>query len=74
MILNFSSLVGRLCSGVVAHNVGAPLTIACCALCCGAVTLGMVGAAGVAGVVLVGVLFGFFAGACEPPFLPPSPP
>ena len=70
MILNFSSLVGRLSSGFAAHNFGAPLTIVLCALCCGAVTLGMIGVQSVASVVLVGVFFGFFAGACKPPRVP----
>lgn len=64
MILNFCSFVGRLSSGFIAHRIGAPITITAASLACTAVVLGMIGVKDVAGVVCVGIFFGYAAGVC----------
>ncbi|THH00733.1 hypothetical protein EW026_g1870 [Hermanssonia centrifuga] len=63
VILNFGSFVGRLSSGFAAHAFGVPIVITLSAGCCSAVILGMIGLKSVTSVVLVGLFFGFFAGA-----------
>ncbi|EKM56382.1 uncharacterized protein PHACADRAFT_118039 [Phanerochaete carnosa HHB-10118-sp] len=63
VILNFSSLVGRISSGFVAQKIGGPIGITFSAMCCSAVILAMIGIKTVTSVVLVAIFFGFFAGS-----------
>ncbi|KAJ7246927.1 MFS general substrate transporter [Mycena rebaudengoi] len=62
VIMNASSFVGRLFPGFVSHRLGVKPMITV-ALGCGAILiLGMIGVQSVASVVIIGVLYGFFAG------------
>jgi len=65
VILNASNFIGRVTSGYIAAVIGVPnLTIVATALS-GLVILGMIGLSSLASVVVIGVLYGYFAGVCK---------
>ncbi|KAI0341396.1 MFS general substrate transporter [Trametopsis cervina] len=65
VILNACQLLGRLATAFVAQRFGAPLVIMASSGCCAAIVWGMIGIHSPTSVVLVGVFFGFFAGAYQ---------
>ena len=65
MILNLSSFVGRLVAGFAGQTFGVATVSSISVGCCAAVALGMIGVKDVAGIVVVGIVFGFFWGICE---------
>ncbi|OBZ66095.1 Riboflavin transporter MCH5 [Grifola frondosa] len=72
VIMNFSSFIGRLASGLVAHKFGVPNMIVGATFCCAVLILGMIGLGSLASVVVIGVIYGFFSGtyvALLPPLM-----
>jgi hypothetical protein len=62
--MNFSSFVGRLSPGLYVNSLGIDNVIAVTAGCCSILILGMIGVKTISGVVLIGIIYGFFAGIC----------
>ena len=67
--MNFSSFVGRLSPAFYANALGIENIIAVTTGCCSIMILGMIGIKSVAGVVSIGIIYGFFAGICKPIWL-----
>ena len=65
MIVNVASLAGRLAAGFIGQIFGVDNMTVISVGVCAAVTLAMVALKNIAGVVVIGVLFGFFWGLCE---------
>lgn len=65
VILNFSSIFGRLAPGFLANTVGVGNMMAISTGCCSVLIFAMIGLKSVVSVVIIGVLYGFFAGSCE---------
>ncbi|OBZ66090.1 Riboflavin transporter MCH5 [Grifola frondosa] len=65
VIMNFSSFIGRLAPGFVAHKFGVPNMIAGATFCCAVLILGMTGVGSLASVVVIGVIYGFFVGTYD---------
>lgn len=63
--MNFCSFVGRFTAGFFAQVFGVANMIVVATGACAAVILGMLGLHSVVSVVLIGVTFGLFAGACK---------
>jgi hypothetical protein len=67
--MNFSSFIGRLSPSLFANYVPAEYIIAVSTSGCSILVFGMIGVKSIAGVVVFGVIYGFFAGICKTYFL-----
>ena len=65
VIMNASSLLGRVSIGFVANKLGGANIVIVSASCCAVVILGMIGLSDAASVVAIAVLYGLFSGICE---------
>ena len=65
MIVNACSFFGRLAPGLVANKLGVTNILTISAFICAALILSMIALGNVASVVVIGILYGFFSGACE---------
>ena len=65
VIMNASSFVGRLSPGFFAQKLGVENMTLASTLACTVLIFGMIGLGSVASVVVIGVIYGFFAGTCE---------
>ncbi|KAH9934443.1 MFS general substrate transporter [Epithele typhae] len=63
VILNGCSVLGRLSAGLIAQRFGVTWTVALFSFICVACTFGFIGLSSVTSVVVIGVIFGYFAGA-----------
>ena len=63
--MNFASLIGRLSPGLVVHRLGVANMLVAAAGCGSVLILSMIALKSVASVVVIGVIYGFFAGVCE---------
>ena len=68
-MLSFASFWGRLASGFAVRSIGVGNLIVLSAFCCSAINFSMAGLASAGSVVVLAVLYGFFAGMCECTFL-----
>ncbi|PCH38482.1 MFS general substrate transporter [Wolfiporia cocos MD-104 SS10] len=62
VIMNSASFVGRLSPGFFAHRVGIANMICFATFCCTAMIFAFIGLGSVASVVVIGIIFGYFAG------------
>ncbi|KAG2133304.1 major facilitator superfamily domain-containing protein [Suillus clintonianus] len=62
VILNVSNCVGRVTSGFIVRFTGVPNLIIISSISCGVLILGMIGLNSLASVVVLGMLYGYFAG------------
>ncbi|CCM00176.1 uncharacterized protein FIBRA_02204 [Fibroporia radiculosa] len=62
VIMNGCSFVGRLTPGFFAHRLGIANMICVATFCCSVLVFGMIGLKSVASVVVLGIIYGFFAG------------
>ncbi|KAG0693803.1 major facilitator superfamily domain-containing protein [Suillus ampliporus] len=62
VILNASNCVGRVTSGFIAAFTGVPNLTIVATISCGVLNLGLIGLSNLADVVVLGVLYGYFAG------------
>ncbi|KAG1749131.1 major facilitator superfamily domain-containing protein [Suillus paluster] len=62
VILNGSNCVARISSGFIAAFIGVPNLIIVATISCGVLILGMIGLSSLASVVVLGIMYGFFAG------------
>ena len=65
VLLNGGSLIGRLCAGFIAPYIGVGRTIIISVAMCGILILGMIGMANIPSVVVIGTIYGYFAGVCQ---------
>src|SRR5882762_1252639 len=65
VILNFSSFIGRLSPALYANSLGIDNAVIISTGCCSILILGMIGVKSVTGVVVFGVIYGFFSGICK---------
>ena len=63
--MNFSSFIGRLSPSLFANYVRAEYIIAVATSGCSTLIFGIIGVKSIAGVVVFGVIYGFFAGICK---------
>lgn len=64
VIMNASSFVGQLCSTVLVGHLSVPTLTIIATFCCTVILFGMIGVHTVAGIVVFGVLYGYFSGIC----------
>ncbi|KAF8557262.1 MFS general substrate transporter [Imleria badia] len=64
VLLNGGSLIGRLSTGFIAPYVGVPRLLIISTAVCGILILGMIGLNRVPTVVVIGTIYGYFAGVC----------
>jgi len=62
VIMNASSFIGQLSSAVLVRYFRVPAVIIIATFCCSVILFGMIGVHTVTGVVVFGVLYGYFAG------------
>lgn len=62
--MNAASFIGQLSATVLVGYLRVPTVIIIATLCCTVILFGMIGVHTVAGVVVFGVLYGYFAGIC----------
>lgn len=62
--MNTSSFIGQLSSMVLVGYLRVPTLMIIATFCCSVILFGMIGVHTVTGVVLFGVLYGYFAGIC----------
>ena len=62
--MNTSSFIGQLSSTVLVRYFRAPAVMIIATFCCSVILFGMIGVHTVTGVVVFGVLYGYFAGIC----------
>lgn len=62
--MNAASFIGQLSATVLVGYLRVPTVIIIATLCCTVILFGMIGVRMVAGVVVFGVLYGYFAGIC----------
>ncbi|KAG1837692.1 major facilitator superfamily domain-containing protein [Suillus subalutaceus] len=65
VILNVSNCVARVTSGFIAAFTGVPNLIIVATISGGVLILGMIGLSSLASVVVLGVMYGYFAGLCK---------
>ena len=65
VLLNGGSLIGRLSAGFIAPYVGVPRLMIIAAAVCSILILGMIGLDGIPTVVVLGTIYGYFAGICQ---------
>ena len=65
VIMNVSSFVGRLSPGFFAGRLGVENMTLASTIVCTVLMLGMIGLRSIASVVVMGVIYGFFAGICK---------
>lgn len=65
VIMNFSSFIGRLSPALYANSLGVDNAVIISTGCCSILILGMIGVKSVTGVVVFGVIYGFFSGICK---------
>ena len=64
-MLNGCSVVGRLASGFLAGWWGVANVITLSTFICVVFVFGMIGLGSVASVIVIAIIYGFFAGSCE---------
>lgn len=62
--MNAASFIGQLSATVLVGYLRVPTVIIIATFCCTVILFGMIGVHTVAGVVVFGVLYGYFAGIC----------
>ncbi|KIJ69000.1 hypothetical protein HYDPIDRAFT_80918 [Hydnomerulius pinastri MD-312] len=62
VLLNGSSFVGRLTSGFIAPYTGVPNLMIISTFLCSVLILGMIGLSSLASVIVIGIIYGYFAG------------
>jgi hypothetical protein len=72
VIMNFSSFIGRLSPGLYANRLGIDNVVVIATCCCAILVLGIIAVKTVVSVVVIGIIYGFFAGICQNPLLLPS--
>ena len=65
VIMNASSFVGRLSPGFFSRKLGVENMTLASTLACTVLIFGMIGLGSVASVIVIGVIYGFFAGTCK---------
>ena len=65
VFLNGTGLIGRLSAGFIAPHVGVIRLMIMSTATCSILILGMVGLNGVPSVVILGTIYGYFAGVCQ---------
>jgi hypothetical protein len=69
VLLNGGSLIGRLSTGFIAPYVGVPRLMIIATAACGILILGMIGLDRIPTVVVLGTIYGYFAGVCQSLFI-----
>ena len=67
--MNASSFIGQVSSAALVGYLRVPILVIISTFCCSVILFGMIGVHTVAGVVVFGVLYGYFAGICTSPCL-----
>ena len=62
--MNAASFFGQLSSTVLVGYLSVPVVIITATFCCSVILFGLIGVHTVVGVVIWGVLYGYFAGIC----------
>lgn len=62
--MNASSFIGQLSSAVLVGYLSVPTVVIIATFCCSVILFGMIGLHTVVGIVVFGVLYGYFAGIC----------
>ncbi|KAI0960377.1 hypothetical protein AcW1_004904 [Taiwanofungus camphoratus] len=65
VIMNASSFIERLSPGFFAGSLGVSNMICAATGCCTVLIFGFIGLKSVASVVVIGIIYGFFAGVCK---------